>query len=101
MNSKVIAILFTTVPIIAGILVVFEIISINRFVRSGKDVQTINNSIDALTQENALLEEHIASYSSIAAISDEAKGMGFVTPASTQYQTMVPDQIPVALKTPQ
>jgi cell division protein FtsL len=95
------SILFTVMPIVVAVLVVLEIVSINQFAGSGKEIQTINNQITSLSDENTLMEEHIASYSSFRAIADRATQLGFTVPLPSQYVTILPDQLPVALITSQ
>jgi len=101
MNIKLGAILFTIMPVILGILVVLDIVSANQFAGSGKEIQIINNQITSLSLDNTIIEEKIASYSSFMAISDRASQLGLKTPLSSQYETLVPDQLPVAIRTPQ
>jgi hypothetical protein len=98
MMSKIISTLFPIMPVIVGILLVFEIVSINQFAGSGKEIQTINDQIVSLTQENTLMEEKIASYSSFTAIAARASLLGFKAPTSSQYETILPDQLPVAIR---
>jgi cell division protein FtsL len=99
MKKKIYSVLLIIMPVIVGILMTLEIISINQFAGSGKEIQTINDRIASLNQENTLIEERIASYSSFRAIADRAGQLGFKTPVSNQYETILPDQLPVALKT--
>jgi len=99
MKSKIGTTLVTIMPVVVGILVVFEIVSINQFAGSGKEIQSVNNQIASLSQENNFIEERIASYSSFMAIADRAGQLGFKAPVSSQYETIVPDQLPVAIRT--
>jgi len=98
MNTRLGTILFTIMPVMVGILVVCEIVSINQFAGSGKEIQTINNQISSLSNDNTLIEEKIASYSSFMAIADRSSQLGFKTPTSSQYETILPDQLPVAIR---
>ena len=101
MNTKFGAILFTIMPVMVGILVVLEIVSNNQFAGSGKEIQIVNNQITSLSVDNTIMEEKIASYSSFMAISDRSSQLGLKSPTSSQYETMVADQLPVAIRTPQ
>ena len=102
MKTKIGTMLYSILPGAVGILVVLEIVSINQFAGSGKEIQSINNQITSLSQENTLMEEHIASYSSFMVIGESAGQLGFKAPTSSQYETLAPDQLlPVAIRTSQ
>jgi hypothetical protein len=87
-------------PVFTAILIILEIISLNRFAGGGKELQRVNSLISDTNRENILLEERIASYSSMRAISDRAASMGYTKPIPSQYQILTGDQLPVALYAP-
>lgn len=88
-----------TLPLLAAFLAVMEIILTNQLAGSGKTVRSMDLSVDALRQENKLLEQRIASASSLISISSKAKDMGFIEPTKSQYLSIMPEQIPVAFNT--
>lgn len=84
-------------PIALGALIVIEIILTNQLVGSGQQVRSVDMTIDALRQENALLEQRVASASSLLTVAVRAKEQGFVPPAKSQFFTITPSELPVAL----
>jgi hypothetical protein len=84
-------------PFVAGILMVIEIVITNQLVGGSRQVRLADSSIDVLRQENALLEQQVASASSLLTISVKAKEAGFVEPAKSQFLTIAPSELPVAL----
>jgi len=101
MNIRVDHRLYALIPVAVILLTVLEIVSINRYAGSGKIVRSIDIQIDGIRQENEFLRQRIASHSSLIAISEKSKNMGFVTPQKSQYVTILTDQLPVALNTTQ
>ena len=87
---------FRVIPFMAGALIVCEIILTNQLAGSGRTMRTTDKAIDTLRQDNAFLEQQIASASSLATVAVRAGEMGFVEPAKTQYITSITD-FPVAL----
>lgn len=83
-------------PLLAGILIVVEIILTNQLAGTGYQLRTIDTAIDALRSENATLEQNVASASSLAAIAGRAAEMGFVEPLRSQFLTVV-SELPVAM----
>lgn len=86
-------------PFIVILLAVVEIILANQLAGSGKTIRSVDIAIDSLRDENKLLEQQIASASSLLTVESRAKQMGFIEPKSTQYVTLAPDQLPVAFNT--
>lgn len=84
-------------PIAFGILIVIEIILTNQLVGGGQQVRSVDMTIDTLRQENALLEQQVASASSLLTVAVRAKEQGFVQPAKSQFLTIAPNELPVAL----
>jgi hypothetical protein len=87
-------------PIIAAILIVFEIILTNQLVGGGRMVRTTDMAIDTLRSENALLEQKVASASSLATVTVKAQEQGFVEPSKSQFLTLSTSELPVALANP-
>lgn len=86
-----------TAPFVAAILIVIEIIITNQLVGGGREVRSMDLSIDELRQANAMLEQKVASESSLMAISVRAAELGFIKPEKTQFLTLTPGELPVAL----
>lgn len=101
MNDKLSTVLLRILPPLAGILAITEIIFINQFVGSGQKILAVDTSIDSMTFENSLLEQQIASASSLVTIEVKSKAMGFTEPTTSQYLTIAPEELPVALQHPQ
>lgn len=91
--KKIIAI----APLVASVLIVIEIILTNQLVGGGGKVRAIDVTIDDLRQENALLEQKVASESSLLAVSVRATELGFVKAEKSQFLTISPSELPVAL----
>jgi hypothetical protein len=88
-------------PLAAGILIVIEIILTNQLVGSSREVRSMDMAIDELRQENQVLEQHVASASSLLTIGVKSAEMGFVLPEKSQYLTIAPSELPVAINSPQ
>ncbi len=88
-------------PICAIVLGIIELIVSNQFVGSGKVIRTADISIDSIRSENAILEQQVASASSLMTIYAKAKDNGFVEAKTSQYLTIAPSQLPVAFNTTQ
>lgn len=83
-------------PFIAAVLVVIEIILMNQMAGKGSTMHTVDVEIDTLRSENAILEQKVASASSLSTVYTQATYMGFSQPAKSQYLTVVA-QMPVAM----
>lgn len=90
---------FRMMPVIAGALIVTEIILTNQFAGSGSQMRSVDVDIDGLRQENALLTQQVASASSLSTIAAKASEMGLVEPSKNQYLA-VTAELPVALNNP-
>lgn len=77
------------------LLLVVQVLVSNSIANFGTTISQTENKIAELTQENQLLEEKIASSSSLLAVSEKAKTHGFVKEITPQYFS---NDIPVALK---
>ena len=84
-------------PLIAGLLVVVEIILTNQLVGGGRTVRDVDLIVDQLRDENALLEQQVASSSSLATIAVKARELGFMIPTKSQFVTIIPSELPVAI----
>jgi cell division protein FtsL len=83
-------------PILAVTLAIIQIVLTNQLAGSGKKVRSVDITVDQIRQENDMLEQKVASASSLLTISAKATEMGFVEPSKSQYLTIVPEQLPVA-----
>lgn len=66
-------------PFFVVILLVVEILVTNELAGFGKRVSQIDRSIDTLQEENQLLQEKVASLSSLLTIEDKSKALGFIS----------------------
>ena len=96
MNNLREAVIFRIIPLSAAALMVVEIILVNAAAGWGTKVQKIDMNIDAVQQQNNLLEQNIASASSLMTIAAKSEEMGFITPSSSQFITISDGQLPVA-----
>jgi cell division protein FtsL len=67
---------------IAAILVVIQVILLNRFSTIGDKLSNMDITIHKIGEQNSQLSEKIASASSMVAISDKAKKIGFAPSAN-------------------
>lgn len=84
-------------PFIAGLLVIVEIVLTNQLAGGGRTVLAVDGSIDELREQNAILEQKVASASSLLTVAAKASDLGFVEPAKTQFISIAPSELPVAL----
>lgn len=61
------------------LLLVVEILVTNELVGFGRKVGDANRAIDALKEENQLLQEKVASLSSLLSVEEKARSLGFTT----------------------
>ena len=90
------AVIFRIIPLSAASLIVIEIVLVNASAGWGTKVQKIDMNIDAVQQQNNLLEQNIASASSLMTIAAKSEEMGFITPSNSQFVTISDGQLPVA-----
>lgn len=90
------ATLLRVIPLTAATLAVVEIILINSLAGSGRIIQYVDQSIDQLREQNSVLEQRVASASSLMTIAAKSQEMGFVSPLKSQVVTISSDQLPVA-----
>ena|SRR5690348_16817601 len=90
-----------SIPVIVIILAIVELLWSNTLVGSGKQVSSIDLQILSLQQENARLEQKVASASSLTTLAVKATEAGFVTPKKTQFVMIGNETLPVALNRPQ
>lgn len=83
-------------PGVAVLLAIFELVVSNQFVGSGKEMRAVDITIDALRSDNTVLEEKVASASSLLTVYAKAKEIGFVDAKPSSYLTIAPSQLPVA-----
>lgn len=66
-------------PVIVVLLFVVEILVTNELAGFGRKVGDANSAIDALKEENQLLQEKVASLSSLLSVEEKARSLGFTT----------------------
>lgn len=66
-------------PIIAILLLVVEMLVTNELAGFGRKVAQTDRAIDTLNEENQLLREKVASYSSLLTIEERAYKLGFTS----------------------
>jgi len=66
-------------PLIVIFLLVVEILVTNELAGFGRKVGDANREIDALKEENQLLQEKVASLSSLLSVEEKARALGFTT----------------------
>lgn len=66
-------------PLATVILLVVEILVTNELVGFGKKVGEADRAIDVLREENQLLQEKVASLSSLLTIEEKAHALGFTS----------------------
>ncbi|EKD63204.1 MAG: hypothetical protein ACD_51C00317G0002 [uncultured bacterium] len=84
-------------PIVAIVFLIIEVIFINQLAGMGEKVSAYDVAIDKLQEENALLEQAVASASSLLLIEQKAKEYGFTESHPTSY-IHLDDELPLALK---
>jgi hypothetical protein len=99
--KKIVHIFVRSLPLAVIILGVVEIILTNQLAGSGKAVRLVDLTVDDIRQQNELLEQRVASASSLMTIASRAYEMGFIEPAKSQYLTVAPQELPVAFNNPQ
>ncbi|HUD19703.1 MAG TPA: hypothetical protein VMR81_04640 [Patescibacteria group bacterium] len=99
MNSRFVIICIKIIPVVIAVFAIIEIFCINELAGSGKVVESVDNSIASLRQENDLLDQQVASASSLMTIASKSQLVGFIVPNKSQYLTVTSDELPVALHT--
>lgn len=66
-------------PLAAILLLVVEILVTNELAGFGKKVAEADQAVDALKEENQLLQEKVASLSSLLTIEEKARALGFAS----------------------
>lgn len=80
---------------IAGILTLVEVIVINQLAGSGHSVSAIDTQIEKLQEENAIIEQQVASASSLLLIEQKAKEYGFTEAKPSSFIHLDSD-LPIA-----
>lgn len=93
--------LLRIVPLTVAALTVIEIILVNSLTGSGRKIQYVDRTIDVLREQNSILEQRVASASSLMTIAAKSQGLGLVPPIKSQYVTISSDQLPVAYQSAQ
>ena len=70
-------------PIIAIALLVVEMLVTNELAGFGRKVAQTDRAIDVLREENQLLQEKVASLSSLITIEEKASALGFISTSKT------------------
>ena len=66
-------------PLVAVVLLVVEILVTNELAGFGRKVAQADRAIDTLREENQLLQEKVASLSSLLTIEEKARALGYTT----------------------
>ena len=66
-------------PFLVVLLLVVEILVTNELAGFGKKVSDTDRAIDTMKEENQLLQEKVASLSSLLTIEEKSRSMGFIT----------------------
>ena len=66
-------------PLMVVLLLVVEILVTNELAGFGGKVAQADRAVDTLKEENQLLQEKVASLSSLLTIEDKARALGFTT----------------------
>lgn len=66
-------------PLMVVLLLVVEILVTNELAGFGRKVAQADRAVDTLKEENQLLQEKVASLSSLLTIEDKARALGFTT----------------------
>jgi hypothetical protein len=88
-------------PLLVVFLCLANILMTNHLASSGTEIHQIDIAIESIRQENEVLRIKIASVSSLMTVSTQADAMGLSKPSKTQFVTLVPESLPVALGYPQ
>ncbi len=67
------------IPILVVLLVVVELLVTNELAGFGKRLAETDRAIDIVKEKNQLMNEKIASLSSLLTISEKARNLGFTT----------------------
>lgn len=101
MNKNFYSIIERVLPVVAGTLVILEILLMNQSAGAGKEVRSVDVAIDTYHAENEVLAQEVASASSLMTVAARATELGLVEPTKSQFLTITFDQPPVALNNPQ
>lgn len=85
-----------TLPILAVLLIIAEVIATNQLAGLGETVTGIDMRIESLREENALLAQQVASVSSLIMIEQKAKEYGFTEAKPSSYINL-DEHLPIAL----
>ena len=77
--KSAVRLLLRLLPGLVVVLIIIEIIVTNELVHYGKSVQAIDRQIDTVAQENERIAQNVASASSLIAIEQKAKSLGFIS----------------------
>lgn len=82
-------------PVLLIAVVLAEFTVTNYLAGKGREVGGIDRQIVVLQEENERLAQQVASTSSLLAVSERARALGFIEPV--HYMTIGPEQFTVAL----
>lgn len=85
----------SVLPIMAVLFILIEIFLTNELAGLGKRVRLVEEQTDEVMQNNAILEQRIASASSLLVIEQKANEHGFMN-AGAQYLSISPLELPLA-----
>lgn len=67
-------------PLLVVLLLVVELLVTNELAGFGKKVSVTDRSIDVVKEENQLLQEKVASLSSLLVVEEKSHSLGLITP---------------------
>ncbi len=85
-------------PVVVVVLIFVRIVVANTLAASGETLRQIDAKIASRQEENELLDQQVASLSSLVTIEVRARQLGFSEPSKGQVMTIVQDQFPFALR---
>lgn len=95
MIKSAVTVFLKSLPLLVVILVVFQVGVTNELAGMGQNVTDIESQVEAVTVQNELLRQQVASASSLLLIEQKAKEQGLTEPKATSYLSL--DPLPLAL----
>lgn len=87
--------IFYLLPLIALILLIWEVKTAHELAQLGPTVQKINEKIDLFKSENELLLTKVASATALTTVESRAYELGYLPPTSSQYLNWRPQEFSV------
>ena len=84
-KPSLINLLLISLPLLAVVLVVANILAHNLLATSGGDLKSVESQAQILQDQNSHLHQHIASLSSLIYLRQQAQALGFTSPLKVVY----------------